>query len=309
MLLEYFIRREERFVGVRYFLIFLGRSKTKTKRILHSYESFQSFYIPPISIIYLLFSSLEISTKILEKRTRKRRGERIDPPTPPSLFHTARLHKAWIRKWNFFSSSRKRNLFIEGIHSSESWAREQRFSIGVEERKRWIGDEKRVSNARALPPRGGESQTTSPPLQRFLLPSPIPFSFHRVKNLGDFSTSSAHVAAPLKGEDSNFSALRKRALRRLLRAPFAELPRVPRPSREPSAACAHTMFLFLLCTHKCPTENVNLPSERFSACAIRARLAIDARLDKKKRERQREGLPLFFEARFSSSHSVNWNEF
>lgn len=59
---------------------------------------------------------------------------------------------------------------------------------------------KRVSNARALPPRGGESQTTSPPLQRFLLPSPIPFSFHRVKNLGDFSTSSAHVAAPLKGE-------------------------------------------------------------------------------------------------------------
>lgn len=31
------------------------------------------------------------------------------------------------------------------------------------------------------------------------------FSFHRVKNLGDFSTSSAHVAAPLKGEDSNFS--------------------------------------------------------------------------------------------------------
>lgn len=152
------------------------------------------------SIIYLLFSSLEISTKILEKRTRKRRGERIDPPTPPSLFHTARLHKAWIRKWNFFSSSRKRNLFIEGIHSSESWAREQRFSIGVEERKRWIGDEKRVSNARALPPRGGESQTTSPPLQRFLLPSPIPFSFHRVKNLGDFSTSSAHVAAPLKGE-------------------------------------------------------------------------------------------------------------
>lgn len=200
MLLEYFIRREERFVGVRYFLIFLGRSKTKTKRILHSYESFQSFYIPPISIIYLLFSSLEISTKILEKRTRKRRGERIDPPTPPSLFHTARLHKAWIRKWNFFSSSRKRNLFIEGIHSSESWAREQRFSIGVEERKRWIGDEKRVSNARALPPRGGESQTTSPPLQRFLLPSPIPFSFHRVKNLGDFSTSSAHVAAPLKGE-------------------------------------------------------------------------------------------------------------
>lgn len=135
------------------------------------------------------------------------------------------------------------------------------------------------------------------------------FSFHRVKNLGDFSTSSAHVAAPLKGEDSNFSALRKRALRRLLRAPFAELPRVPRPSREPSAACAHTMFLFLLCTHKCPTENVNLPSERFSACAIRARLAIDARLDKKKRERQREGLPLFFEARFSSSHSVNWNEF
>lgn len=103
--------------------------------------------------------------------------------------------------------------------------------------------------------------------------------------------------------------LRKRALRRLLRAPFAELPRVPRPSREPSAACAHTMFLFLLCTHKCPTENVNLPSERFSACAIRARLAIDARLDKKKRERQREGLPLFFEARFSSSHSVNWNEF
>lgn len=261
------------------------------------------------SIIYLLFSSLEISTKILEKRTRKRRGERIDPPTPPSLFHTARLHKAWIRKWNFFSSSRKRNLFIEGIHSSESWAREQRFSIGVEERKRWISDEKRVSNARALPPRGGESQTTSPPLQRFLLPSPIPFSFHRVKNLGDFSTSSAHVAAPLKGEDSNFSALRKRALRRLLRAPFAELPRVPRPSREPSAACAHTMFLFLLCTHKCPTENVNLPSERFSACAIRARLAIDARLDKKKRERQREGLPLFFEARFSSSHSVNWNEF
>lgn len=157
------------------------------------------------SIIYLLFSSLEISTKILEKRTRKRRGERIDPPTPPSLFHTARLHKAWIRKWNFFSSSRKRNLFIEGIHSSESWAREQRFSIGVEERKRWIGDEKRVSNARALPPRGGESQTTSPPLQRFLLPSPIPVSFHRVKNLGDFSTSSAHVAAPLKGEDSNFS--------------------------------------------------------------------------------------------------------
>lgn len=152
------------------------------------------------SIIYLLFSSLEISTKILEKRTRKRRGERIDPPTPPSLFHTARLHKAWIRKWNFFSSSRKRNLFIEGIHSSESWAREQRFSIGVEERKRWIGDEKRVSNARALPPRGGESQTTSPPLQRFLLPSPIPVSFHRVKNLGDFSTSSAHVAAPLKGE-------------------------------------------------------------------------------------------------------------
>lgn len=93
------------------------------------------------SIIYLLFSSLEISTKILEKRTRKRRGERIDPPTPPSLFHTARLHKAWIRKWNFFSSSRKRNLFIEGIHSSESWAREQRFSIGVEERKRWIGNE------------------------------------------------------------------------------------------------------------------------------------------------------------------------
>ena len=92
-----------------------------------------------------------------------------------------------------------------GIHSSESWAREQRFSIGVEERKRWIGDEKRVSNARALPPRGGESQTTSPPLQRFLLPSPIPVSFHRVKNLGDFSTSSAHVAAPLKGEDSNFS--------------------------------------------------------------------------------------------------------
>lgn len=152
------------------------------------------------SIIYLLFSSLEISTKILEKRTRKRRGERIDPPTPPSLFHTARLHKAWIRKWNFFSSSRKRNLFIEGIHSSESWAREQRFSIGVEERKRWIGDEKRVSNARALPPRGGESQTTSPSFQRFLLPSPIPFSFHRVKNLGDFSTSSAHVAAPLKGE-------------------------------------------------------------------------------------------------------------
>lgn len=64
---------------------------------------------------------------------------------------------------------------------------------------------KRVSNARALPPRGGESQTTSPSFQRFLLPSPIPFSFHRVKNLGDFSTSSAHVAAPLKGEDSNFS--------------------------------------------------------------------------------------------------------
>lgn len=127
------------------------------------------------SIIYLLFSSLEISTKILEKRTRKRRGERIDPPTPPSLFHTARLHKAWIRKWNFFSSSRKRNLFIEGIHSSESWAREQRFSIGVEERKRWIGDEKRVSNACALPPRGGESQTTSPPLQRFLLLYPFFF--------------------------------------------------------------------------------------------------------------------------------------
>lgn len=257
------------------------------------------------SIIYLLFSSLEISTKILEKRTRKRRGERIDPPTPPSLFHTARLHKAWIRKWNFFSSSRKRNLFIEGIHSSESWAREQRFSIGVEERKRWIGDEKRVSNARALPPRGGESQTTSPPLQRFLLL--YPFFFPQ----GEKSRRLFNLFCPRRGSSQRrgFQLLRKRALRRLLRAPFAELPRVPRPSREPSAACAHTMFLFLLCTHKCPTENVNLPSERFSACAIRARLAIDARLDKKKRERQREGLPLFFEARFSSSHSVNWNEF
>lgn len=155
------------------------------------------------SIIYLLFSSLEISTKILEKRTRKRRGERIDPPTPPSLFHTARLHKAWIRKWNFFSSSRKRNLFIEGIHSSESWAREQRFSIGVEERKRWIGDEKRVSNARALPPRGGESQTTSPPLQRFLLL--YPFFFPQ----GEKSRRLFNLFCPRRGSSqrraSNFS--------------------------------------------------------------------------------------------------------
>lgn len=155
------------------------------------------------SIIYLLFSSLEISTKILEKRTRKRRGERIDPPTPPSLFHTARLHKAWIRKWNFFSSSRKRNLFIEGIHSSESRAREQRFSIGVEERKRWIGDEKRVSNARALPPRGGESQTTSPPLQRFLLL--YPFFFPQ----GEKSRRLFNLFCPRRGSSqrraSNFS--------------------------------------------------------------------------------------------------------
>lgn len=155
------------------------------------------------SIIYLLFSSLEISTKILEKRTRKRRGERIDPPTPPSLFHTARLHKAWIRKWNFFSSSRKRNLFIEGIHSSESWAREQRFSIGVEERKRWIGDEKRVSNACALPPRGGESQTTSPPLQRFLLL--YPFFFPQ----GEKSRRLFNLFCPRRGSSqrraSNFS--------------------------------------------------------------------------------------------------------
>lgn len=155
------------------------------------------------SIIYLLFSSLEISTKILEKRTRKRRGERIDPPTPPSLFHTARLHKAWIRKWNFFSSSRKRNLFIEGIHSSESRAREQRFSIGVEERKRWIGDEKRVSNACALPPRGGESQTTSPPLQRFLLL--YPFFFPQ----GEKSRRLFNLFCPRRGSSqrraSNFS--------------------------------------------------------------------------------------------------------
>lgn len=259
------------------------------------------------SIIYLLFSSLEISTKILEKRTRKRRGERIDPPTPPSLFHTARLHKAWIRKWNFFSSSRKRNLFIEGIHSSESWAREQRFSIGVEERKRWIGNEEtRLERTRSSTTRRRIPNNFS------LFPTLSPtFSYPFFFPQGEKSRRLFNLFCPRRGSSQRrgFQLLRKRALRRLLRAPFAELPRVPRPSREPSAACAHTMFLFLLCTHKCPTENVNLPSERFSACAIRARLAIDARLDKKKRERQREGLPLFFEARFSSSHSVNWNEF
>ena len=158
------------------------------------------------------------------------------------------------------------------------------------------------------------SSTTRRRIPNNFSPSPTlspTFSYPFFFPQGEKSRRLFNLFCPRRGSSQRrgFQLLRKRALRRLLRAPFAELPRVPRPSREPSAACAHTMFLFLLCTHKCPTENVNLPSERFSACAIRARLAIDARLDKKKRERQREGLPLFFEARFSSSHSVNWNEF
>lgn len=260
------------------------------------------------SIIYLLFSSLEISTKILEKRTRKRRGERIDPPTPPSLFHTARLHKAWIRKWNFFSSSRKRNLFIEGIHSSESRAREQRFSIGVEERKRWIGDEKRVSNARALPPRGGESQTTSPPLQRFLLL--YPFFFPQ----GEKSRRLFNLFCPRRGSSQ------RRGLQ-LLRSPETRSAASP-PCAFRGASTSPTTFaraFCCVCTHHVPLPLVHTQVSH-GKCQFAERTILGLRntrqagyrrstRQEKERERQREGLPLFFEARFSSSHSVNWNEF
>lgn len=192
------------------------------------------------------FSSLTISTKILEKRTR---SEGID------LLHALPPHRSIAQgvdqKMEFLFFIAQENLFIEGIHSSErpKLGASNVSQSGWKKGKRWIGDEKRVSNARALP-RGGESR---PPPSRS-----VPLSFspgEKSPPRGDFLT-----LLPTSRLLSKESSLRKRV--RLLRA-FRRASTVPRPSREPSA-CAHTMFLFLLCTHKCPTENVNLPSERFS---------------------------------------------
>lgn len=227
--MEYFIERN-------FFNFSTKDSSTPTESI--TIRVFMLFYLDHI----FTFSSLTISTKILEKRTR---SEGIDLlHALPSLDCTRRGSENGI---SFLHRARepfhRRNPFF----GTSKAGREQRFSIGVEERKRWIGDEKRVSNARALP-RGGESR---PPPSRPLSFSPGEKSPPR----GDFLT-----LLPTSRLLSKESSLRKRV--RLLRA-FRRASTVPRPSREPSA-CAHTMFLFLLCTHKCPTENVNLPSERFS---------------------------------------------
>lgn len=209
------------------------------------------------------FSSLTISTKILEKRTR---SEGIDLlHALPSLDCTRRGSENGI---SFLHRARepfhRRNPFF----GTSKAGREQRFSIGVEERKRWIGDEKRVSNARALP-RGGESR---PPPSRS-----VPLSFSPgEKSLSPsrrLFNSSAHVAAPLKGELS--------------------------PETRASPPCLSQSFhspttfarAFCVCTHHVPLPLVHTQvshgkcqfAERtILACAIRARLAIDARLERER---------------------------
>lgn len=193
------------------------------------------------------FSSLTISTKILEKRTR---SEGID------LLHALPPHRSIAQgvdqKMEFLFFIAQENLFIEGIHSSE---RPKLGASNVSQSGWKKGKDGSVTrNAFRTHALFHEEANPDPRLL-----APYPFPFHRVKNpsppRGDFLT-----LLPTSRLLSKESSLRKRV--RLLRA-FRRASTVPRPSREPSA-CAHTMFLFLLCTHKCPTENVNLPSERFS---------------------------------------------
>lgn len=133
------------------------------------------------------------------------------------------------------------------------------------------------------------------------------FSFHRVKNLGDFSTSSAHVAAPLKGEPPTSPETRSAAS-----PPCAFRGASTSPTTFARAFCC-------VCTHHVPLPLVHTQVSH-GKCQFAERTILGLRntrqagyrrstRQEKERERQREGLPLFFEARFSSSHSVNWNEF
>lgn len=114
---------------LRYSWNFLSEKKIRRiiqkrrRRILdRSIDS--EFLYSSIPRLYSLFFSLKISTKFPRKRLRQ--SERIDP-TLATLPHRS-IAQGVDQKMEFFSSSRRRNLFIERIHSSDrrtfqSWAR------------------------------------------------------------------------------------------------------------------------------------------------------------------------------------------
>lgn len=210
------------------------------------------------------FSSLTISTKILEKRTRSEGIDLLHAPPP----HRS-IAQGVDQKMEFLFFIAQENLFIEGIHSSE---RPKLGASNVSQSGWKKGKDGSVTrNAFRTHALFHEEANPDPRLL-----APYPFPFHRVKNpsppRGDFLT-----LLPTSRLLSKESSLRKRV--RLLRA-FRRASTVPRPSREPSA-CAHTIPLPLVHTQvshgKC-----QFAERTILACAIRARLAIDARLERER---------------------------
>lgn len=234
--------------------------ETKDSRSIDS----DIFHILPSRLYSLLFS-LKISTKFFDEKTmikRKNRSNSGDSSTPVDCARRGSENGIL-----FFIAQKKpfhrKNPFFGSAHV-QSWARATFLNRSGRKEKmdRWR-NAFLINAFRTHAREGDESSTTI--LHRFLasttslspVKSPL-FSSLRLFN------SSAHVAAPLKGAllsgNACLSAFRKGAeLRNQSHDLRASLLRV------------HTRCSSSSCAHKCPTENVNLPSERF-ACAIRYRL-------------------------------------
>lgn len=247
--MEYFIEREE-------FLIFRRRILPLPPSRLRL-----EFSCSSISIIYLLFLLSQFPRKFLK------RGRAAKESISSTLLHRiARLHKAWIRKWNFFSSSRKRTFSSKEsiLRNVQSWARATFLNRGGRKEKMDRWRETRFERTRSSTRRRIPTPAFS---------TPFLFTGWKISPSRRLFNSSAHVAAPLKGELS--------------------------PETRASPPCLSQSFhspttfarAFCVCTHHVPLPLVHTQvshgkcqfAERtILACAIRARLAIDARLERER---------------------------